>query len=421
MTVYNDKDSFLKTFMPFLEKEGRELAKQNPILGQVDEKIITNLVHSILSPEAVREKEIGNCIGQILNGFKESITENLSAKEARQFEKFWQQEKSKGNIHKRFYSKKSANLIKAELDQDLNLGIKNLLATLSTAEERRCHPKDITEEAFKMSQAQKADQMMEKLIKEEQAVHKKGQQKEAKKKQAKTNKQQTMQKPSAPAPSQIHSKAVVLLDREDKPSSSAQVAKYSNLAIRLCHPSLDCPEYSRVRRWKTKNPGEIRFFIDHDAEGKQILRYRDLTDEQILEQRARHFLPGIERLLKDPQICKIYGFPTDRGYGLIAQLYFNQNYHNGVIYFGVDERNAIFHKYFEERQFSDVKKNIFLDEQQENIERALEENEREGEWKSNQDFTIDISDKGVFKFTYSSDHYISIFPIQTDLLHKIYP
>jgi hypothetical protein len=176
-------------------------------------------------------------------------------------------------------------------------------------------------------------------------------------------------------------------------------------------------EHPRVKRWRTTQIHTIRAFTDIDALGQKVLRYKDFTEEEIAEQRARHFLPGTERLLKDSCYRHIYTFSTDRGVGMIAQFIFKQIIHNGVLYLGIDEKKPlIFHKYFEDVDFKDSTNNVFSDNEKVKNETDTEEDAIE-EWNSQDEYNLDISKNGVLKFSYS-DHELHVFPIRQDLFEK---
>ena len=183
-----------------------------------------------------------------------------------------------------------------------------------------------------------------------------------------------------------------------------------NLAInlRLYKASNQAKEHPRISRWKTSDVNKIREFIDTRSDGTKFMRHADLNPEEIQEQHARHYVPGTERLLLDNDFRKRYAFPTNRGYGMLAQLSFNGIKTNGILYIGIDDNKIVFHKYFEDVQFSTSTKNWLVDNEESHQE---EQHYKDEEWISNFDFVSELSDKGVFKFTYSKDHeylYLSI-------------
>lgn len=192
-------------------------------------------------------------------------------------------------------------------------------------------------------------------------------------------------------------------------SSTASSNKKLDDNLRLYKPSNRCKELPRVTRWLTKDTDQIRQFVDTSMEGDALKHYEHLSDEEILEQRARHYLPGTERLLMEPEFRNKYTFPTNRGYGMLAQLAFNQTKTNGILYIGIDNSLIVFHKYFEDVQFSTSTTNWLLDKEGSNPNEAVQFNES---WHSDFKFDSHLSDKDVFTFTYSDDHAISIYPLK---------
>ncbi len=175
-------------------------------------------------------------------------------------------------------------------------------------------------------------------------------------------------------------------------------------------------QLSRVTRWSTESVCEIRQFSDIDPSGEQIWRYRELSEEEVLIQRAYHYLPGTERLLTRPDFRDTYAFPTERGYGMVAQLSLNNKDQQGLLYIGIDKTNTVFHQYFEIRNFQN--ENIFIEQERE--ESVYKEKDKIEEWMSKNDpFTLDVSESGVLQFTYSKNHAIKIFPLFPERLPNI--
>lgn len=190
-----------------------------------------------------------------------------------------------------------------------------------------------------------------------------------------------------------------------------QTFDLSDIVLKLYKKS-SYKELERIKRWEKDDPSIIRQFIDRNEQAQEIFRYQNLSDEEILEQRAKHYLPFTERLLTDKKISSIYTFPTDRGYGVICQLHYQKQPINGVLYFGVDQK-IIFHKYFEKMNFKESKASIFSDKQSST---QREEKENVSEWITKDKAKIDISETGVLEFTYSENHSIQVFPIRKELL-----
>jgi hypothetical protein len=170
-------------------------------------------------------------------------------------------------------------------------------------------------------------------------------------------------------------------------------------------------ELSRVsERWKTTNLDTIRSFQDKDPNGNIIQRYSKLTRKEILNQKCRHYLPGTELLLSDDKDRKVYSFPTNRGVGMIAELYIENKKLEGVIYFGIGKDGVIYHKYFEPFEEQHNKSSLFADST------LLEETEEKEAWHSPTDVAFDVSDKVVISFKYGKTHSVYIHPVRRDLL-----
>lgn len=292
-----------------------------------------------------------------------------------------------------------------DLEVCLRLGIENINRKVSLAEELKCHPIHLTEEDI----AQKADQIMQELIQEEEKEAKKRSRSSRRKKLKSAKKQSIVEKTSSPnKKTEKAVKAVAQL-------TLSLDAKLSKFALKLMEDSFKCPEHSRITRWKTKDLRQIRHFVDCNPNGQKILHYQDFTDAEIIEQRMKHFLPGTERLLKDSTYRNIYTFPTDRGVGLVAQLVFNHLPRNGILYLGVDDNSFVFHKYFEDVDFQDSQKNVFQDAVQ--VLNENEETDKQGNWITQHDFRLDISKTGILEFTYT-DYTLHVYPIRQDLFEK---
>ena len=87
--------------------------------------------------------------------------------------------------------------------------------------------------------------------------------------------------------------------------------------------------------------------------------------------------------------------------------------HNGILYFGLNGNEFIFHKYFEDVDFKDETRNVFQDGE------AIDFHDKDDfeEWTHQNDFTVDSNLEGVLHFKYS-DHEIRIYPLRNDLLQQ---
>lgn len=173
-------------------------------------------------------------------------------------------------------------------------------------------------------------------------------------------------------------------------------------------------EHFRVTsRWRSKNLDELRQLVDK-VNGELVTRYLHLKDEDLLLQRAYHYLPGIEKLLIDPISRRKYTFKTERGFGMIAKLFNQAVSYDGIIYFGVDTRETdkniqhiVYHKYF---TTIDNLNQIFSD----STERLQEESDdNPEEWHSVGTSSITQQKNGLLDVRFKKEtHRLSIYPIR---------
>ncbi|MBA2368946.1 MAG: hypothetical protein H0V82_07990 [Candidatus Protochlamydia sp.] len=199
---------------------------------------------------------------------------------------------------------------------------------------------------------------------------------------------------------------------EEQAVSISETEKISKFALNFCSNSWRCQEHSRIKRWQISDPQIIRGFKDWDQNGQPINRYQYMDDAKVMEQRARHFLPGTERLLNE-NYRSIYTYPIERGVAMHAQLIFNQTTYKGVLKIGVDINNIVFHKYFEDENIEISEQNLSVIEKK--IER--EEKEESKEWCTKDEFILDISKTGILQFHYGA-HDLHIFPIDQILFNE---
>lgn len=190
--------------------------------------------------------------------------------------------------------------------------------------------------------------------------------------------------------------------------------KLMHFALKIMSDSFNMPQHPRIHRWKTEDVSTIRNFVDRDDRGGQISRYNHLSEKDIRIQRARHYLPGTERLLKDPSYRSIYAFETNRGYGMACRLSYNNIKQEGILYFGVGDDKTIFHKYFEDQDFDTLNEDIFED--QEVRDSDLTENFED--WEVKGDFSLDVSPNGILTFGYS-DHMLEVLPLKKALFDRM--
>lgn len=201
---------------------------------------------------------------------------------------------------------------------------------------------------------------------------------------------------------------------KSEPSTPVRIATESEVRevffANLINNSSRWRERARVSRWESTNLDVIRNFEDKNSKRKIVHRYLHLDDESILEQRAKHFLRGTERLL-ELRYRHIYTCPTEKGFGMVAQFIYNEKPINGMLYVGCD-KGCIFHRYFEEIDFQDTTKNLFRENSSETKNQLLETI-----LPNTCDVKVSEQD-GVISFVYSDNYSLRVFPMRRDLLEN---
>lgn len=169
------------------------------------------------------------------------------------------------------------------------------------------------------------------------------------------------------------------------------------------------------KRWETKDCSALRKLWDTNCSGEPIQRYLKLTDHQIAKQRARHYLPGIDRILSHDTFRTIYSFPKEgNGYGLMADLdYGNGEVECGYVFLGVDG-NRIYHRYFE-RIHNEEERGWFASQEQDTCEFS----DNEGDWIPTVDYTFKLESNGVLTLSFNDErHKLHIHPLRKELLEQ---
>lgn len=306
----------------------------------------------------------------------------------------------------------------SDLEKELTIGIDQISSSLAEAKKHQCHPKDLAQISSK-----EADRIADQLIEEElQQKAKKSQKRKRRVKQVSSPKATTSLSKDKQKVQDIEpqSSKAASQNLSDEPLSlESKETRCATFLQKLHHPSMRCVELPRVRRWVTEDPEQIRHFTDKSAIGETITHYEHLSVAEVLFQRAMHYLPGTERLWKSRVHREIYTFPTDRGAGVVAQLSYNRQECNGILYFGCDEKYRLFHRYFEEVEFTNLKNNIFLDTKSEAMREKLDLKQTSSQdWMSTEDFQVTMLENGALKFSYSDNHFITVYPLNKELLNR---
>lgn len=411
-------------------------------LNQIASEILAQDSGYSSASNAIAKEMFSSMLDSLLDGksHKEDLVKNLALRFQHaigserkkpggrdlRFNHFYKQRMSQFNreiVHTLNGAIYTTQIVIKEMEKELVRGIDQISSELSEAKKYQCHPKDLAQVA-----AQEADRLANELIEEEaRQKAKRNRSKKKKAKQVADKAKMPVTKAKIKQEQSIEAQKATIAPRgfpHGLSTSELREAQRTAFILKLYQSSMYCIDLPRVRRWKTEDLEQIRQFTDKSKMGETMVPYQHLSDAEILLQRARHYLPGTERLWKSSVYREIYTFPTDRGAGVVAQLSYQQSSWNGILYFGGTEKYKLFHRYFEEVALADRKRNIFLDVQacETQIE-AIEENSDLGqfpsqEWVSKEDFQVSMLENGALKFTYSDAHSITIYPLNKELLDQ---
>lgn len=266
----------------------------------------------------------------------------------------------------------------------------------------------LTEEEKKNLAEAKADLLMQQLIEEEE-LHSTQQPKKVICKKKKKKKLLT-HKP-------ISSSNIEKLTHKVQPAVNLR----TNYLLNLQNTPSCFHNHPRVKRWQSKSIQDIRNFSDLNPAGQLVYHYQNLSQSEIIEQRMKHHLPGLDKILTDPLNSKIYSFPTDRGRGMAIELVTSHEQKAGIVYLGIDENNHIFHCYWEHIELENFDFNaydVFIDHHLK-INPFNEEKNLEDQWEMTTPYIFDIDHQGVMTITYDKeDYFIRVYPLRSDLLDK---
>lgn len=161
-------------------------------------------------------------------------------------------------------------------------------------------------------------------------------------------------------------------------------------------------------RWKTKNPRELRKLTDKSQSGNIVQRYSKMNLKDLFTQRAKHFMPKLERLLEPPYI-NFYAQKMERGYAFIAKLELNGKEEQGMIVIGCND-HKIYHQYF----VSSEKIRDYEIPSSEGVDESFEEAKSD-----DQDIEVIISEdtENIVSFDYGT-HRVSIYPFKNEELRR---
>lgn len=169
------------------------------------------------------------------------------------------------------------------------------------------------------------------------------------------------------------------------------------------------------KRWQTTDCSVLRALEDKDKSRQPILRYKHLTDAEILKQRARHYLPGADRILSNGLFREIFSFSHGQeGFGMMAEL----DHGNGVcewgyLFFGIDG-NRVYHRYFEPIYGKEKRGRSVSDSKD-----SFDHSSSCDDWNDTVGFAYSMGSNGVLSLTFSGEkHSLHIYPLRKDLLDR---
>lgn len=202
----------------------------------------------------------------------------------------------------------------------------------------------------------------------------------------------------------------VLKPSETSPSPTELRSQY----ILSLHERPSLPEHPRVtKRWRTKNPGEIRNFEDTLASGERIKRYEGLSDPQIRYLRACHYLPCLEKIFAEGCDKRMYTFRTEKGLGMAAILHHDNQKHYGFINFGIGSDGFLYHRFFEKTDSGQLLQAIQRTGK-ELVPVAPVKDEEKWTTASKCQFEV-LEDRAIHVSYPDEEHAITIYPIRKEL------
>lgn len=316
---------------------------------------------------------------------------------------------------------KQKHAFKKYLEKGKNLFEKEqkiLAIKLRIAEKKGCPPEMVSDSEIKTFErflvkeaAAKAHRIGEELIKEE------AQRKTGKRRGGRRGRPRRARRRGARRPvRQVAQTSQPATEVQVKPRISRKIPieeLKGQLILSLYKTATRYSEAERVtKRWKTKDCSLVREFVDINKHGSKVQRYLYLSDDEISKQRARHYLPGIDRILSNKTFRDIYAFPSQEGFGLMGEINYGDYSEHGVVYVGIDGKK-IYHRYFESMVHV-ANRNIFTSPPVRTSEPLTQEG-----WVSKEPFAFAMNSRGVLTLSYPGEkHSLSIHPLRVDLLDR---
>ena len=260
----------------------------------------------------------------------------------------------------------------------------------------------------KKEQAQELDQLVEWINSDSKG-------KKRAKKKSRQKSQQVKKVPQRPAKASQPKNTPLQRSQSERPDAVA--ATFAQKSAQLCerlflgHP---LRVHERVyKRWMTRDIGTLR---------KALPGYSEKNDTQLLLERAKHYLPGVDRLAVSSLARQVYGFVTERdGIGFFCRLDYNGEKYYGPVECGIDG-DLLFHCYLSVKtaeQIAQMGAQNLLEAQS----GGPSEDPSAAPWESNAHYTKEVSEDGNVTMTYYSKakkgvetHRLTIYPIRDEQL-----
>mgnify|MGYP006921736713 FL=1 len=165
-------------------------------------------------------------------------------------------------------------------------------------------------------------------------------------------------------------------------------------------------------RWSSTDLQRLRNLTDV-VNGQIIKRYESLSNEELLEQRALHFLPKVEEIQSINELKQIFTLQVENGSKILAEINFGNGKPRkmGMISFGVDKnknpdgKDILYHRYMNLEEGMNLK-NLYNSIQSD----YQVSEEDESDWINVSNTTFDISPEGL-KISFKGEaHSLILFP-----------
>lgn len=165
------------------------------------------------------------------------------------------------------------------------------------------------------------------------------------------------------------------------------------------------------KRWATKSLSKLEAIQDI-RKGEKVQSYKGLKKDDLLRERACHYLPGVEELIAHPEARQQYTFDIDkRTRGIVAKLIFPDKSFDGIVSLGLETivaeetQHIVFHRYFKTVQTLDTLFSKSIQEEEENGENGEE-------WKPVGRFSPLLHKDGCLEFLFRGEEYkLVVFPV----------